>query len=1781
MVVYSDWWRVVIGYGVVGNGICEMTVGNGGRPTHMTRSRFIMSSDRRIKSLKTRQKSLLSSFNLIVTFVDTYHEETGACEVPVRLEHLVTIWNDFNTVQSDLETLDEAGFLLSLNKAPSTPVNPPSPTNQSNQQFPTTASHIRLPDIKLPVFSGNIDQWLNFHDLFVSLVHSSHELSSVQKFYYLRSSLAGEALKLVQTIAISANNYFVAWNLLLEYYQNTVRLKQSYIDSLFEFPTLKRESVSELHSLVERFEANVKILKQLGEKTEYWDIILIRILSIRLDPTTRRDWEECASTNDAMKFSDLTSFIQRRVSVLQSIGRTSDVSQPQPTKRPLPRPVSSHGANSMSPRKCIMCPNHHPLYLCAVFSKLSIGDKDKEVRRHQLCRNCLHKGHRADNCPSSSTCRKCHGHHHTQLCSDSSSTFPSAKVPESFQSKEDRTQTTDDKSSVSMSAALGETVANASSGRGVKSVVLATAIVLVVDDSGIEHHVRALLDSGSECCFATESFVRRLVVQRQKINLPITGIGQRSTHARFKIVSTVRSLVTEYSASVDFVILPRVTVDLPATSFNISSWKIPPGIQLADPSFHQSAPIDIILGAELFFDLFKAAGRIQLDSNGPLFVNSVFGWIVSGRNSTGQSTAPASVNIATIVDLQQQMEKFWTSANYSAEEAACEEHFQRNVSRNSEGRYIVRLPVRNDTLFNLEDNRRAAIRRFRFLEHRLLRNGNLRKQYCDFLEEYRALGHMYRVYDHENATSPSYHLPHHCVVREDRSTTKVRVVFDASCKTPSGPSLNDALMVGPVIQKDIRSIIIRSRIRPIMMIADIKQMYRQILVDKEDTPLQRIVWRFSPDDPLETYELRTVTYRTASAPFLATRVLQQLPEDERHEHSQAATVLKRDFYVDDLFSGANSVQEAIVLRQQLEFLLNKGGFQLRKWASNEPAVLEAISLNNRALQASVDFDRDSCIKTLGLHWEPSTDNLRYKIDLPIIARLFDPLGLVGPIVTTAKLFIQALWTLKDSDDKVLGWDQELPPPMIEHWTSYLSQLPRLNELRIPRYVLCRNPTTVQLHIFSDASERAYGSYAYLHSTNSDKTITVALLTAKSKVAPIKKQSIPRLELCGALLASQLYGKITASLQLSAETFFWVDSTVVLSWLDSTPSTWTTFVANRVSKIQLATDGCRWNHVAGQLNPADCISRGTTAELLPQNELWWSGPFWLKQHLSCWPIQHRDELKIIEAQRETRKTPVVSAPTMIEPTFLDQFVEKFSCYDRMMRVLAYCQRFHYNCLSRKFTRRNSSSPSTDEVSRAEKTLISLVQQQCFNSDWNQLQQRKPVSAKSPLRWFHPFLAPDGLMHFGGRLERSQQPFEVKHPILLPSSHRFSLLLVRHYHQIHLHAAPQLLLTIIRLRFWITGARKLAKRVVHNCTICCRARPKQVEQFMSDLPASRVTASRPFSVTGVDYWGPILLKQASRKAAPRKAYVAVFICFSTKAVHLELVSDLSTAKFIQALRRFISQRGFCAEIHSDNGRNFVGAANELRRLFRSEHHQQAVQQESVKNGIRWFFNPPKASNFGGLWEAAIASAQKHFYRVLGPNKLADDDMQTLLKQIECCLNSRPLVPLSDDHTDFEPLTPGHFLIGSAMKAIPDMDLTKIPSNRLRHWEHTQKIFQHLWQRWHTEYLSTLQPRSKWCNPPVVIEKGKLVVIKDENTPPVQWPTGRIIELHPGAGSLEWSLFKHPAENSFSPYRRYVCFLLQQHNRQHHQKNQRRKRNRIQMRFLKGPVCLMNKCRAIYEK
>ncbi|XP_062563505.1 uncharacterized protein LOC134226611 [Armigeres subalbatus] len=352
----------------------------------------------------------------------------------------------------------------------------------------------------------------------------------------------------------------------------------------------------------------------------------------------------------------------------------------------------------------------------------------------------------------------------------------------------------------------------------------------------------------------------------------------------------------------------------------------------------------------------------------------------------------------------------------------------------------------------------------------------------------------------------------------------------------------------------------------------------------------------------------------------------------------------------------------------------------------------------------------------------------------------------------------------------------------------------------------------------------------------------------------------------------------------------------------------------------------------------------------------------------------------------------------------------------------------------------------------------------------------------------------------------------------------------------------MLSVLRLRFWPLGGRSVIRNIVHRCQKCFRCKPTSVQQFMGDLPAARVTVSRPFSDAGVDYFGPVYLRPIPRRATV-KAYVAVFVCLCTKAVHLELVSDLSTDRFLQALRRFVARRGLCTNIYSDNGTNFVGARNQLKdllKLLKSNDHNSAVSKECAKVGIQWHFIPPSAPHFGGLWEAAVRSTKHHLLRVIGESPVSPEDFTTLLTQVEACLNSRPLTPLSDDPNDLEPLTPAHFLIGTSLLSIPEPELGSLPNNRLNALQLIQKRLQDFWKRWRREYLCQLQSRNKRFKSGIQIEVGKLVVIKDDNQPPMKWRMGRISDIHPGSDGIVRVVTLKTANGSLIRPIEKLCFL-----------------------------------------
>ncbi|XP_058816228.1 uncharacterized protein LOC131679509 [Topomyia yanbarensis] len=1269
-----------------------------------------------------------------------------------------------------------------------------------------------------------------------------------------------------------------------------------------------------------------------------------------------------------------------------------------------------------------------------------------------------------------------------------------------------------------------------------KNVCMPTAVVSVVDCYGKEHFARAILDSASQANLMTERMAQLLRLRRSKVNLLVNGVGGHPKLATESVTTQIRSRRKQFTTNIDFIILEKITPKLPAQTFSIENWKIPDDVLLADPEFNRSSEVDLLISNEHFFTFFTSSARIELSKSLPFLVDSVFGWLVSGALNVEPAVSNAiSCNITTVSlnSLHENLEKFWKieelpiRSDRSPHEKKCEEFYIKTVSRMPDGRYIVRLPRHTNFETMIGETEAIARRRFELLERRLEKSPELKGEYHRFMSEYLALGHMRPVQNKDSAPIACY-LPHHPVVKDSSTTTKVRVVFDASVKTNSGFSLNDALLVGPVVQDDLLSIILRFRTYPVALVADIEKMYRQVMMHPEDTPTQRILWRFSPDQPVQIYELLTVTYGMAPSSFLATRTLQQLSSDEGNAYPRGGPALRKGFYVDDFIGGASTIQEAIHMRDELIELLAKGGFPLRKWSSNKLQVLEDLATDQTAVRDSHRFDADETVKTLGVCWEPEKDTLRFDTEMQLgtgkptkrsilstISRLFDPLGLVSPVVIRGKMIIQQLWSLP------CGWDDKIPETVEKNWMKYVQQLQELFQFRIDRYALLPD-ASIQLHIFSDASEKAYGCCIYARSINATGNIRVELLASKSRVAPLKRVTLPRLELCAADLAAKLYSCVRQALNIDVfGTYFWSDSMVTLQWLRAPPNTWKTFVANRVSEIQTTTQGAQWNHVAGKENPADLISRGMDVREFITSILWKHGSDWLSVPEDRWPkSQIPDYPEHGSERRRHHMVAVVRSHPAHHP-----FFELCSSYSRLVHIIAYCLKFVHNVRSKARTQPGpivSLPPShiltVKQTAAANALLVRLAQADAFKEEIRDLKSGKPLSKHSNIRSLCPFLDSEGTIRVGGRLRLSEQPYISKHPALLPNFHPYALMIAKAYHLMLVHGGGRATLATIRQTYWPVNGRRLVRSVLRNCLRCVRASPVPAAQQMGQLPAHRVTASRPFTITGVDFAGPVYLKPPYKRAAAIKAYICIFICFCTKAVHIELVGDLSTQMFLCALRRFIARRGRPSDIYSDNGKNFEGAKNELDEIRRMLWDKRSViEQTCTRESITWHMNPPKAPHFGGLWEAAVKVAKKQMYRQLGNTRLNFEDMTTLLSQIEASMNSRPLVPMTEDPSDLSCLTPAHFLIGASLHVLPEPDIRHIALRRLDHYQHLQQLNQQFWHHWRTEYLQELQRTTKMCNPNTDFLPGKMVVIVDEHQIPVKWPLARIVALHPGEDSL----------------------------------------------------------------
>ncbi|KYN27942.1 hypothetical protein ALC57_02653 [Trachymyrmex cornetzi] len=445
--------------------------------------------------------------------------------------------------------------------------------------------------------------------------------------------------------------------------------------------------------------------------------------------------------------------------------------------------------------------------------------------------------------------------------------------------------------------------------------------------------------------------------------------------------------------------------------------------------------------------------------------------------------------------------------------------------------------------------------------------------------------------------------------------------------------------------------------------------------------------------------------------------------------------------------------------------------------------------------------------------------------------------------------------------------------------------------------------------------------------------------------------------------------------------------------------------------------------------------------------------WFAQNATEWCIKNwLTEQKIPEARGTTTTVAV-------QQEILEIF-NRYSTLDKLIRVQGYILRFIHNCRSDKSKRRGDLSAI--EIDTATYSLVRMVQTSAFSSELKHLLNHQPLPRSSKLLSLTPVIDEQGILRVGGRLQRANLPYSARHQMLLPSKHPFTKLLIENEHS--------------RLR---------------------------------------VQSSRPFSHVGVDFCGPFYLRESKRRnSRTNKSYVAIFVCLATKAVHVEMAFDLSAEGFIHVLRRFIGRRGKPSDIYSDNATNFVGTDRELKKLHEMfTEEQRKLTQDCATQGVQWHFIPPRAPHFGGIWEAAVRSFKTHFRKVVGETLLTTDEMLTLSIQIEAILNSRPITVLSSDPNDLTYLSPGHFLIGDVLTDVPEPTLLNVQDNRLSCWQRVDQMRQHLWKRWSKDYLHQLQQRTKWRVEDINVTPGSMVLIKEDNTPPLHWPLGRILEVHPG--------------------------------------------------------------------
>lgn len=1643
------------------------------------------------------QGRLQETLNKLVVLDDAIHDLLSDSEFQTDVEKCDEyIDSAKRAIHRAAKGLDErlAASTSSLRVSPSAPVV-------------SASSFVRLPTMKLEPFAGNVEAWSRFWEQFQSSVDQNPSVSQTEKHVFLRGYLEGEPKRLVDGIPVTADNYEQTKKILRSKYGDKNRIIQAHLDYLENLSPTLHDDPESLNTTYVECNRRIQALIALGEDVDaYGRVLAPKILRAFPDALCCRWLIHSKRTNtEEGNLSALMTFLNEEVDGALTASKIRGEVPSHSDFTPTAATLHVHSKQKRIERRkkrpaesfCVFCEGrNHWAQDCTTVR--DVNSRIQKLKATNRCFLCLNRGHNSRACSKRgrAQCSNCGGGHHRAVCqTNRDPVLPTSQTLETSVIKIDVSSP--------------------------DFTYLQTARVWITGPTGRSKLTRCVLDGGSQSSFVNKSLIDELlleVIDNKTLSVSSFETVSPTSSPRRLVQMNIRGIWTNFSIPVlalesdhSFSPHPRVPHDI-QTLGNIRK------LQLADPKDNcADLPIELLIGGDQYWRIVKNTGPVRL-SPSLVLLPSRFGWILSGSRSgiTVDFTTVSYINLGQAASPQDdELRRFWDLETIGISLEQPQTISERDSSllsqfhathRLQNGRRVVSLPRKEHV--SLSSNYHHAKKRFHSLERRLERDETLRKVYHDQMFNYIRQEHV-EIAPPTDGTQDTYYLPHHLVKKDKRGHLKWRIVFDGAAHERDAPSLNDALEMGPNLLPELLSLMLRFRQHPLAIIGDIRQAFLQLTLHQKDRNLTRFLWyqclqhedgSYTLTDEVVTYRFTRLPFGLTCSPFLLSATLRELAIIHEGEFPQAAALINDHMFMDDFVAAVETDNNVISLYYQLVGLMKKIEMPMARWATNSQQLKDIWTAEGRDIKQQA--------QVLGIDWNTELDTFNFDhrdvtdkvADGPTTKRhllraaatFYDPLGLASPTSVVAKILFQDTWC------RGIGWDELLPHDLGVRWRYWISTLTSLSSFNIPRCVRIMHSKGSQVHVFCDASERAYGAALYVRNPM-DHDATVQLMCSKNRLAPLKRVTLPRLELLAALLGARLLRYFCQATDYPVtDATLWSDSLVTLGWIRGDPNNWKTFVCNRVTEIQTSTAPSQWRHCPGRTNPADCLSRGLTADKLASFSLWWKGPVWLAQPPDCWP---HDTNVLDPTLPEAKKTVnQVLTVSLFEPLLQ---ISRFSSLWKVLHITALVIRFIH------ILKRNERPPAgltASEIHKARMYWIRAVQLECFPEEVSHLKRGVLVLRTSKIACFNPYME-DGLIRLGGRLQFSRLTPNEKHPIILDGSHHFTKLLIMQTHvQLH-HLGVHIVLTELRQQFWILRARQAIRKVLHDCMPCKIARNRHADALEAPLPADRVQPTKPFSHIGIDFAGPLYIRSGG---TAKKAYILLITCSATRALHLELTTDLSTDRFLMALQRFVGRRGLPHTIYSDNGQTFHAANKELKE-FGSVLLDPRTHQYLAHHNVTWKFIPPRAAWWGGWWERMVGSVKRCLRKTLGKLQTDEEQTNTLLVSIEAALNSRPLTKADDQNT----LTPAHFLTGERLTTIPSGQTAAATSNLSKLYRLRQKIADDFWRRWTKDYLLELRSFHTRRNPrkSAELKIGDVVLLQEDHIRRHMWKLARVEGLRPG--------------------------------------------------------------------